>query len=189
MKSPQNNFSSFLTLHLVPHTPKSSGICEEKNQRFSMKNLWVKNEKSMEKSSPILLNSQGLWNVKLPAQSHGHSCWKNCKLMHCSQIYLHFFNHFSSFALQISLHTEHFFYNFFQPELPQDWAGHFAYHNQNGWQLFHGFLIFSHRFFIEFFSSKMPDAWGMWNYVKGQKRRKLILLLLMLLLLLFIPGT
>ena len=37
--SPKNKFSSFLTLYIVPHIPKASGICEKKFRRFSFKNL------------------------------------------------------------------------------------------------------------------------------------------------------
>ena len=35
----KNKFSSILTLYIVPHIPKASGICEKKFQRFSLKNL------------------------------------------------------------------------------------------------------------------------------------------------------
>ena len=37
---------SHLILFIVPHIPKALGICEKKFQRFSLKNLWAKNEKS-----------------------------------------------------------------------------------------------------------------------------------------------
>ena len=37
--SPQNKFSSFLTLYIAPHIPKASGICEKKFRRFSFRNL------------------------------------------------------------------------------------------------------------------------------------------------------
>ena len=43
-----------------------------------------------EKSSHILLNSQGLWYAKWLVWSHGHSFWKICKTMHCRKRYLHF---------------------------------------------------------------------------------------------------
>ena len=55
--SHQYKFSSFLTLYTFPHIPKASGFCEEKFQRFSEKNLWVKNEKSMKNLLIFFLNS------------------------------------------------------------------------------------------------------------------------------------
>ena len=70
--SPQNKFSSFLTLYIVPHIPKASGICEKKFQRFSLKNLWAKNEKSMKKLSPTFKSSLGSWYSKRPSWSHDY---------------------------------------------------------------------------------------------------------------------
>ena len=75
----KNKLFAFLTPYLLSYTPKAFPICKINFHRFSLKNLWVKNEKSMKKSSPILLNFEGLWYAKRPAWSRGHSCWKNYK--------------------------------------------------------------------------------------------------------------
>ena len=63
----------------------------------------------MKKLSPILLVSQGLWYANLTVIL----AEKNCKIMHYSLRYLYICDHISSFILQISLPTKHYFAIFF----------------------------------------------------------------------------
>ena len=51
--SPRNKFSSFLILHIVPHTSKASGICEKNFKDFLGKIY----ERTMK--NPFSKNSQG----------------------------------------------------------------------------------------------------------------------------------
>ena len=77
-----------------------------KKKRFSLTNLWVKNEKSIKKLSNILLISQGLGYAKRPAQSHRHSCWDRAgrfayhKPSEFNKVGNNFFMDFSLFALK-----------------------------------------------------------------------------------------
>ena len=182
--SPKNKFSSYLTLYIVPHIPKASGICEKNFKDF----LWKIYERKM----------KNLWKTCHPF------CWvhrvygmqndrlnltvilagKNFEKMPCIQRFLHFFDHFPSLVLQISLDTKHFFCNFFQQEWPWDRAGRFAYHKPYELykmcdDFFMDFSFFAHRFFWKnlrnFFLSNGECPVGIWNYIQGQNRRKIFL--------------
>ena len=92
---------------------------------------------------------------------------KKSKIMHCSQRYLHFFDHFSSFVLQISLPTKHYFAIFFSkndreiqlvvlhtinPVKSTKWVMTFSL-------IFHFSLIDFSKKIFDFFL-QMPDAFG-----------------------------
>ena len=88
---------------------------------------------------------------------------KNCKIMHYSRRYLYIFDHFSSFILQISLPTKHYFAIFFSkndreiepvvlhtinPQNSTKWVTTFSW-------IFHFLLIDFSKKIFDFFS-QMP---------------------------------
>ena len=101
--SPKNKFSSYLTLYIVPHIPKALGICEKKFQRFSLKNLWAKTEKSMKKLSPIVFEFIRLMASKTTASTSPLTSflrfWKHCTIARniCDSL-CYFFIRFANFS-------------------------------------------------------------------------------------------
>ena len=102
---------------------------------------------------------------------------KNCKIMHYSRRYLYIFDHFSSFIMQISLPTKHYFTIFFSKNDHK--IKLVVLHtinplNSTKWvTTFSGIFHFSLKEFSKKISfSNARCLWGMLNYVQGQKRRQ-----------------
>ena len=181
--SSQNKFSSFLTLYIVPHTPKASGICEKKFKDF----LWKIYERKMK--NPWKSCHPFWWVHRVYGMQNNRLdltvilAEKNSKKNHCSQRYLR--NKWRKMIkeVQISLDTVQFFDIFFSksdreiepvvlhtinPMNPTKWVTAISW-------IFHFLLIdFSEKIFEFFFT----NAWclgDMWNYVQGRKKKKTFL--------------
>ena len=152
----------------------------KKFHRFSGKNLWPTNEKSMKKFSPILLSLQGLrymvcktigsiswvfllkkiWKKKYSAARDICKTSEEKLLNKCNYLCIH------------CIYSD-FFAIIFQHEWPWDWAGFFAHHklyelNKIVDNFFMDFSFFTQRFFKE-------NLWGYKELCTRSTKNKLIM--------------